>query len=374
MTIDGTHPFIAAQIARYRADDLAREAADVRRARFTRRSRRGARTDDDFPLSAQARKIGAVRDRLLRMIGPTPLVRSLAGQSVLSAFGEGAFLTGSAVFFTVIVGLSAQQVGLGLSIAALARFVDVGAARADGRPGRRQADVAGHQRRRGRPVRRVAVPRGLLAVRRDDDRDERRRGRPAQRPRRLHDRGLPPRGAGALAGLHAGGPQRRLHPRCAGRRRRAGHGPRRGRPGGAAADGLPARPQRVVGLQAPRRDPRAVAGVRARGGRRARRREAQRPAQPGLLPDEHLQRRARHARRAAQRRHPAVAGAGDRRAARAARVAVRHQHGDGGRPAGGRGARRGRRTDGRSRRSTAARPASCSPAGSCSSPTTPSAG
>ena len=69
------------------------------------------------------RKIGAVRDRLLRMIGPNPLVRSLAGQSVLSAFGEGAFLTGSAVFFTVIVGLSAQQVGLGLSIAALARFV-----------------------------------------------------------------------------------------------------------------------------------------------------------------------------------------------------------------------------------------------------------
>ena len=82
-----------------------------------------APTDNDFTLSAHSRKIGAVRDRLLRMIGPTPLVRSLAGQSVLSAFGEGAFLTGSAVFFTVIVGLSAQQVGLGLSIAALARFV-----------------------------------------------------------------------------------------------------------------------------------------------------------------------------------------------------------------------------------------------------------
>ena len=63
-----------------------------------------------------------LRDRLTRMVGPTPLVRSLAGQSVISAFGEGAFLTGSAVFFTVIVGLSAQQVGLGLSIAALARF------------------------------------------------------------------------------------------------------------------------------------------------------------------------------------------------------------------------------------------------------------
>jgi MFS family permease len=56
------------------------------------------------------------------MVGPTPLVRSLAGQSVISAFGEGAFLTGSAVFFTIIVGLSAQEVGLGLSIAALTRF------------------------------------------------------------------------------------------------------------------------------------------------------------------------------------------------------------------------------------------------------------
>ena len=63
-----------------------------------------------------------VRERVARLVGPTPLVRSLAGQSVLSAFGEGAFLTGSAVFFTIIVGLSAQQVGLGLSIAALTRF------------------------------------------------------------------------------------------------------------------------------------------------------------------------------------------------------------------------------------------------------------
>jgi MFS family permease len=66
--------------------------------------------------------MAGLRDRLERMVGPTPLVRSLAGQSVISAFGEGAFLTGSAVFFTIIVGLSAQQVGLGLSIAALTRF------------------------------------------------------------------------------------------------------------------------------------------------------------------------------------------------------------------------------------------------------------
>ena len=40
MTTNGTHPFLAAQIARYRADDLARDAANARRARFTRRSRR----------------------------------------------------------------------------------------------------------------------------------------------------------------------------------------------------------------------------------------------------------------------------------------------------------------------------------------------
>ncbi len=66
--------------------------------------------------------VAELRDRLTRMVGPTPLVRSLAGQSVISAFGEGAFLTGSAVFFTIIVGLSAQQVGLGLSIAAAVRF------------------------------------------------------------------------------------------------------------------------------------------------------------------------------------------------------------------------------------------------------------
>ena len=40
MTTNGTHPFLAAQIARYRVDDLVRDAANARRARFTRRSRR----------------------------------------------------------------------------------------------------------------------------------------------------------------------------------------------------------------------------------------------------------------------------------------------------------------------------------------------
>src|SRR5918997_2146190 len=60
--------------------------------------------------------------RLVRLAGPTPLVRRLSSQSVLSAFGDGVFLTGSAVFFTQIVGLSAAQVGLGLSLSGLATF------------------------------------------------------------------------------------------------------------------------------------------------------------------------------------------------------------------------------------------------------------
>jgi MFS family permease len=61
-------------------------------------------------------------ERVVRLAGPTPLVRRLSSQSVLSAFGDGVFLTGSAVFFTQIVGLSAAQVGLGLTIAGVVTF------------------------------------------------------------------------------------------------------------------------------------------------------------------------------------------------------------------------------------------------------------
>lgn len=64
-----------------------------------------------------------IPERLARLAGPTPLVRRLSAQSVLSAFGDGVFLTGSAVFFTQIVGLSAAQVGLGLSIAGAVTFL-----------------------------------------------------------------------------------------------------------------------------------------------------------------------------------------------------------------------------------------------------------
>src|SRR3954451_9426418 len=54
---------------------------------------------------------------------PSALAGRLAAQSLLFALGEGAFMTGSAVFFTQIVGLTAAQVGLGLTIAGAASFV-----------------------------------------------------------------------------------------------------------------------------------------------------------------------------------------------------------------------------------------------------------
>jgi MFS family permease len=61
-------------------------------------------------------------ERVARLAGPTPLVRRLSSQSVLSAFGDGVFLAGSAVFFTSIVGLSGPQVGLGLTVAGVVTF------------------------------------------------------------------------------------------------------------------------------------------------------------------------------------------------------------------------------------------------------------
>jgi len=63
-----------------------------------------------------------VPSRLDRFLPPTPLARRLSVQSVLFATGEGAFITGSAVFFTHIVGLSAAQVGLGLTLAGVVTF------------------------------------------------------------------------------------------------------------------------------------------------------------------------------------------------------------------------------------------------------------
>jgi MFS family permease len=54
---------------------------------------------------------------------PSRLAGRLGLQSLLFALGEGTFMTGSAVFFTQIVGLTASQVGLGLTIAGVASFL-----------------------------------------------------------------------------------------------------------------------------------------------------------------------------------------------------------------------------------------------------------
>src|ERR1700710_76771 len=54
---------------------------------------------------------------------PSPLAGRLARQSLLFALGEGTFMTGSAVFFTQIVGLTAAQVGLGLTLAGVGAFL-----------------------------------------------------------------------------------------------------------------------------------------------------------------------------------------------------------------------------------------------------------
>lgn len=59
----------------------------------------------------------------VRLVPPTPLSRRLALQSLLFATGLGSFLTGSAVYFTKLVGLTAGQVGIGLSVAAIVSFL-----------------------------------------------------------------------------------------------------------------------------------------------------------------------------------------------------------------------------------------------------------
>ncbi|ANH37242.1 Major Facilitator Superfamily protein [Nocardioides dokdonensis FR1436] len=61
--------------------------------------------------------------RLQQFKPPTPLAGQLSVQSVLFAVGDGAFLTASAVFFTIVVGLSPAQVGVGITVAGIASFL-----------------------------------------------------------------------------------------------------------------------------------------------------------------------------------------------------------------------------------------------------------
>ncbi|MBF4764184.1 hypothetical protein ISU07_13705 [Nocardioides islandensis] len=44
MSTNSMHPYLAAQLARYRADELANEARAARRARLARRTRRSGRS------------------------------------------------------------------------------------------------------------------------------------------------------------------------------------------------------------------------------------------------------------------------------------------------------------------------------------------
>ena len=53
---------------------------------------------------------------MARWLPPTSLGRALSLQSALYAVGTGVFVSGNAVYFTRIVGLSAGQVGLGISL------------------------------------------------------------------------------------------------------------------------------------------------------------------------------------------------------------------------------------------------------------------
>jgi MFS family permease len=58
-----------------------------------------------------------------RLLPPTTLERDLVAQCVLSAFATGTFITGTAVYFTQVVGLTGSQVGLGMSVAAAVTLV-----------------------------------------------------------------------------------------------------------------------------------------------------------------------------------------------------------------------------------------------------------
>jgi MFS family permease len=65
----------------------------------------------------------ALGERLRRVAPPSPLATALAVRSGLYAVGTGVFIAGNAVFFTEVVGLSAAQVGLGVSISGVVAFL-----------------------------------------------------------------------------------------------------------------------------------------------------------------------------------------------------------------------------------------------------------
>ena len=157
----------------------------------------------------------------------------------------------------------------------------------------------------------------------------RRRGAPRTRlllaavgSRRLPDLGLPCGDPGARVRLHARRPQRRLHARRPGQRSRPGRRLQHADQGRTGDDRRGAAGQRLLDL-APSPPRHRCLARRPEAGRT---RPPRRPAQPRVPRDDLLRRRARHPSSPAQRRHPAVAGPGDRRPAGAAGVALRHEH------------------------------------------------
>lgn len=62
-------------------------------------------------------RLGALSRRGRAMVPPSSAGRRLVAMSLVNATGSGLWLTGSALFFTKVVGVTAAQVGLGLSLA-----------------------------------------------------------------------------------------------------------------------------------------------------------------------------------------------------------------------------------------------------------------
>ncbi|TNM36308.1 MFS transporter [Nocardioides albidus] len=65
---------------------------------------------------------GDPRGFFARLMPPVGLPRRLAAQGMVFALGESAFMTGSAVFLTKVVGMSAGRAGLALTIMGIAQF------------------------------------------------------------------------------------------------------------------------------------------------------------------------------------------------------------------------------------------------------------
>lgn len=66
---------------------------------------------------------GDRRGFLRRLIPPTPMSKRLATNSLLFSTGEGTWMTGSAVFLTQVVGMSAATVGLAITLTGVAEFL-----------------------------------------------------------------------------------------------------------------------------------------------------------------------------------------------------------------------------------------------------------